>query len=170
MTNIDELFAPMKEAPVTGRGNYMSAGVYEVSINKVFQKDAFSGNKLFICEFTVEESNNDAHKPGTTGTWAPKLNGVAATSTFGDIKCLLFACMGKNGRDVPASDKDSHAFVAVLARAICGSETAKKELKALGVEEDAASLVIGTRVKLECAQTRTKAGHPFTRHTWSPAK
>jgi hypothetical protein len=168
MSTIDELFAPMRDAPIFGRGNYMGAGIYKVRLKKAFDKKSFKGPRLFIAEFEIVESSNEAHKPGTTGSWATKLEGDGAANAFGDIKCLMFALLGRNGRDVPASEGDAHTLVTAMARAVCGSDSAKAELKAQGVQ-DVEALVSGTEVALECAQVKTKAGHDFTRYTWSPS-
>ena len=155
-----------------GRGNYMAEGVFEVELAKLFLKASFKGPILLICEFTIVSSSSPRHVPGSTGSWAPKIQGKAATSTFADAKSLALAAMGQGDA---ASDPEAHSLATLLVRATCGSDAAKAELKALGVE-DGASLLIGKRVHLETQQVKTAPsqmypqGGDFTRYTWSPSR
>jgi len=168
--DIDSLFAGMKEAPMFGRGNYMAEGVYEVDIAKLSLKPSFKGPIVLICEFIVKESSSPRHVVGSTGSWVSKIQGKAAASTFADAKCLALAAMSQVN-----ADPEAQALAALLVTATCGSEGAKAELKALGVDK-AEDLLIGKRVHLECLQVKTAPsvalpqGGDFTRYTWSPSR
>jgi hypothetical protein len=164
MPDIDKLFEGMGKAPMFGRGNYMAEGLYVVELTNVFVKPRFKGGNVFIAEFKILESNNDKHKVGTSGSWCPKLE---LPNTFGDIKSLVFASTGTDPKSVKAEDVEAHNDATLLARAACGSDSAKKELEAKGIKGEAASIV-GARVRLECIQTKTKENKDFTRYTWSP--
>lgn len=161
--NVDDLFKGMKTAKMFGRGNYMGEGDYVVEVTKCFTKKSFKGPVLFICEFTIVTSDNEKHKPGSTGTWAPKID---LQNTFGDIKSLMFSACGTDPKDVKDEDEEAHASATLLARAACGSETAIAELKAQGFDSVP---ILGSRVKLECRQIKTRANTDFTRYSWSPA-
>lgn len=163
MPDIDSLFAGMKTAKMFGRGNYMGEGLYVVGLEKLFVKPRFKGGNVFIAEFKIETSNNDKHKPGTTGSWCPKLE---LPNTFGDIKSLILSALGIDPKSVPDDDEKTHAQATLLARAACGSESAIAELKNAGIENWS---VVGRSVGLECLQTKTKEQKDFTRYTWSPA-
>jgi hypothetical protein len=166
--DIDKLFSGMQNAPMFGRGNYMGEGLFQVKITNVFVKPRFKGGNVFICEFQILESNNEKHKVGTTGSWCPK---IELPNTFGDIKSLMFAATGTDPKTVKAEDGALHGQASLLARAACGSESAKAELKQTfaqqGIDHDGS--IIGCEVRLECTQTKTKENKDFTRYTWSPA-
>lgn len=162
--DIDQLFKGMKDAPMFGRGVYMAEGVYEVEITNIFVKPRFKGGNVFVTEFKILESNNEKHKPGTTGSWVPK---IELPNTFGDVKSLMFAATGTDPKTVKAEDAALHAQASMLARAACGSESAKAELKQAGLDDPS---IVGCRVRLECTQTKTKAGGDFTRYAWAPAE
>ena len=159
--DIDTLFKGMKDAPMFGKGTYMGEGVYVVELTNLFVKQRWKGGNVFVAEFKVVESNNEKHKPGSSGSWVPKIENP---NTFGDIKSLVFAALGIP----PSVAKDNealHAQASMLARAVCGSEAAKAELKAAGVEDYS---LVGRQVRLECVQTKTKEQKDFTRYTWAP--
>ena len=162
--DIDQLFKGMKEAPMFGRGNYMNdEGVYLVELTNVFVKPRWKGGNIFVAEFKILESNNDAHKAGSSRSWAPKLE---LPNTFGDIKALVLAAIGTDPKSVTEADKALHEQATLLARAVCGSESAKAELKTAGIDDFS---LVGCRVRLETMPTKTKENKPFTRYTWSPA-
>lgn len=170
MDVIDQLFKGMADAPMFGRGNYLGEGMFEIELKKLFVKtQTFKGVALFICEFTILESSNPKHAPGSTGSWATKL---ALPNAFGDIKSLIFAAIGREPKDVPAEDRDAHEFATLLASAVCGSASAAAKLKDMPYDlpEGAESLLIGQRVHLETQMVKTKTGGDFTRHNFSPAK
>lgn len=167
--DIDELFSGMEKAEIFGRGNYMGEGAYDITLKSFGVKKRFKGGTVFIAEFTIDTSTNPKHAAGTTGSWVPKLE---LPNTFGDIKSLMFACLGLEPLRVPAGDP-LHAQATLLARAACGSEPARKELAALKDDDGqplglTAEMLIGSRVHLECVQTKTREGKDFTRYTFSP--
>ncbi len=163
--DVDSLFTGMAAAPVFGRGTFMSKGNYVVEIVKVFTKKTFKGADVLICEFKILESNTPEHLPGSSGSWVPKF---ATPNTFGNIKELIFAIFGKSAKDVPASS-DEHVLAATVARAACGSDTAKAELKSKYQIDNVDEIVIGARVTLACEPIKTKTGGDFTRYDWGPA-
>lgn len=173
--DIDTLFKGMAGAPIFGSGNYMGEGAYLVETTRMFVKPrAVKGGTVFICEFRILESTNPKHVVGTTGSWVPK---VELPNTFGDIKSLMLSILGVDPKSVGSTDPAEnpnyaealaqHAQAALLARAACGSETAKAELAKAGVTDE---IWLGQRVRLECSQITTRDGHPFTKHVWSPAE
>ncbi len=159
MADIEQMFSGMQAAPIFGRGNYMKEGNYTVKITNVFVKPRFKGGNVFVAEFEILESNNPEQKTGGTGSWVPK---IETPNTFGDIKSLMFACCGVDGKTIKNEDTKSHEQATLLAKAACGSEAAKT---ALNVQD---GFLVGKQVRLECTMITTKAGTPFTRYTWSP--
>lgn len=160
MADIEQMFSGMQAAPIFGRGNYMKEGNYLVEITNIFVKPRFKGGNVFVAEFRILESDNVDQKAGGTGSWVPK---IETPNTFGDIKSLMFACSGVDGKTVKNEDTGKHAQATLLAKAACGSEAAKTTL---GVQD---GFLVGSKVRLECVQITTKAGTPFTRYTWSPS-
>lgn len=164
--DIDAVLGGMADAPIYGSGNYMSAGRYLVALRKMKVIKSFEGALLFIAEFEIISSTNAAHAPGTTGSWAAKLEGKGAKSTLAEIKCLVCACLGIDASSVPAGSPD-HQLAAALATAACGSEKAKAALAAM---PDAPTVdeLLGSRVVLECTPKQTDSGGTFTKYNWSP--
>lgn len=170
--DIDALFDGMQKAAVFGRGNYMGEGEYKVAIKslKVQASQKKRGETFFVCEFelvTVYKTNDpEKHRVGTSGTWLPKFS---QQSTFGNIKELMFAILGRRGSDVPDSETEAHELATAMATASCGSENGKATLKQerFGID-DIGALVQGTEVLLTCVQTKTKEGGDFTRYQWAP--
>lgn len=162
MADIDALFGGMQNAPIFGRGNYMKEGNYLVQITNIFVKPRFKGGNVFVAEFKVLESDNPEQKVGGSGSWVPK---IETPNTFGDIKSLMFAATGTDPKHVKNEDSKAHGEATRMAKAACGSESAKAELAKEGIED---GFLIGLKVKLECNVVKTKAGTDFTRYTWSP--
>ncbi len=168
MVDIDQIFKGQAEADVFGRGNYMQPGVYVVETKNLFVKNGFKGNS-FIAEFTIIESSNPAHAPGTTGSWVLKF---AWPATLGHITKFVMACLGveptKENLDNPKIRKQ----VEVVTRASCGSDTARAELGA----KYQPGMLNGIRLQLECSlqKTNPKPGKPeggdFTSYSWSPVQ
>ncbi len=152
----------MAKAEIFGAGNYMEEGLYVVETKNVFVKEGFKG-KSFIFEFTVIESNNAAHAPGTSGSWVLKF-------TFGNITRLVMALLGYENTKENQQNETIRKEVELIVRAACGSDTAKKELG--DVYSD--GMLIGIRVKLETTKRKTAPttekpqGGVHTNHDWSP--
>ena len=170
--DIDALFKGMKEATVYGRGNFMSEGEYEVLIKKVKVQasEKKRGEVFFVTEFTLDKIFNtvkpEKHVVGSTGTWLPKFS---QQSTFGNVKELMFAILGRNPADVPEAETETHELATAMATAACGSENGKATLKAKHQIEDINMLIEGARVRLTCVQVKTREGGDFTRYQWGPA-
>ncbi len=161
MPDIDAIFGGMNKAEIFGRGTYMKPGVYLVELTKVDVKPRRAGGNVFIAEFKVLESDNlEHHKPGSSGCWVPKIENA---NTFGDIKCLIFSATGVDPKQVRNDDTAKHEQATLMAKAACGSESAKK---ALNVDD---GFLNGAQVRLECTNIKTKTGMDFTRYTWGPA-
>lgn len=176
--NIDALFAGMAKADASGRGGSMDVGLYTVETKNILVKKGQDPKKpgdIFIVEFTVVESDNEKHKPGTSGSWVLRF---AWPATFGHITKFLYACLANTDPDAWAQTKANlddpakRELAERYARAICGSDTAKKEL---GAEyED--GMFLGVRLKLETKLQKTspKPGQPlggdFTAYFWGPGE
>lgn len=168
MDSIDKLFEGMAKAEIFGRGNFMEAGLYTVETTNIFVKDGFRG-KSFIAEFKILTSNNPNHAPGTSGSWVLKFEWPA---TYGHITKFVMALLGYDLTAKNQADPKIRKQCELVARAVCGSETAQKEL---GKEyED--GMLIGLQLGLECTVQKTapKIGKPqggdFTSFAWSPIK
>ncbi len=159
--DIDKLFDGMAKAPINGRGTFLTPGLYTVKLKNIFVKEGFKG-KSFITEFEIVTSNNDEHKPGSTRSWV--LN-FGKAQTFPDITKFMMACLGEDPA-VKANQDDAglKALAELFARAVCGSDTAPKELG----EDYRPGMFEGRELKLECTPYVTKAGTDFTVHAWSP--
>ena len=158
--DINSLFAGMAKAQMNSKGNYMGEGVYRIRSKSLKAKDGFKGKSL-IFEFEIVESNNQAHAPGSSGSYVVKLDKPQA---FGDIKALIFAlAMDLDPKSVksPEQDPQTHAQAAELVKAALDPAAAK----ALGVEPD---FLVGLELRLETIKIKTQKGGDFTVHNWSP--
>ncbi len=163
--DIDKLFDGMARAEIFGKGNYLEDGIYTVEMRNIFAKEGHKG-KSFICEFTILESSNAANPPGSSGSWVLNFSNKYA---FGTIAELVLALLGYENTRENQTDPTIRKQVELVARAVCGSETAQKELGA--DYED--GMLLGIRVKLETTKratqpTATKPAGTFTAHKWSP--
>lgn len=175
--NIEQIFKGMRDQPVFGRGTYINeTGDFVVEIRKLLAKasEQKRGETFFICEFSIVESDNEKHPAGASRSWTSKFS---QQSTFGNIKELMFAAIGKHGTDVPLTD-DAHELVSALATAACSEQngadvpSALATLKKFGINgmEGVSDLLVGTHVRLRTVQTKTRAGGDFTRHVWAPVE
>jgi hypothetical protein len=170
--DIDQLFSGMAKADASGRGTFMKPGLFVVETKSIFVKDGFKG-KSFIVEFTIVESNTAEHKPGTAGSWILKFKWPA---TFGHITRFVYALLANADPELwrptkeNLDDPQKREIAELYARAMCGSDTAKKELG----EEYADGMFIGQKLKLETTMQKTnpKPGQPeggdFTAYSWAP--
>jgi len=175
--DIESLFSGMKEAPVFGRGSYITeSGDFVVELDKILVKTSQKklGETFFICEFKILESTSASNPVGASRSWTAKFS---QRNTFGNIKELMFAVLGKVGKDVPETDKDSHELVTALSTAACSTDggkdvpSAMATLKRLaGIEsiEEVHAIVTGSKLLLRTVQTKTQAGGDYTRHIWAP--
>lgn len=162
MSNIDALFDGMPDADLNNKGNYMGPGRFLVETKAIKYKDSKHRGKSYIIEFTVVESTNPAHEPGSSGSWVIKLDKPQA---WGDIKAFMMALamdIDPKTAKTPKQDPELHAKATELAKAAISAEHAQK----LGAEED---FLLGLPVRLETTMTKTQKGGDFTIHAWSPA-
>ena len=165
MADIDKLFGGMAKAEIFGRGNYMSEGLYVVQTKNIFVKDGYKGQS-FIAEFEILESNNEKHAVGSSGSWVLKFKWPA---TFGHITRFVMALLGYADTKANQDDPEIRKQCELVARAVCGSEVARKELGA----EYEEGMLTGIKLKLECVMQKTAPGPgkplggDFTAYTWS---
>jgi hypothetical protein len=169
--SIEDLFAGMATATMSGGGNYMTPGQYVVEVVNIRLKSGYKG-RSFIFEFRIVESNNPNHPVGSSGSYVilldnpdPKKRGYA----FGDMKAVFFALDGKDPKKVkdPAVDPQAHEEAVELSKLALQEDYCKEK----GLEP---GFLSGTRVKLECRTKKTNPspqkpqGGEFTVHDWSP--
>lgn len=166
---VESYFAGMAEAkPMSGGQYFKGEGRFSLETKRMFVNNGHKG-KFFIAEFEVKESTSPLDPVGATRSWSVPLEGERVKYSFGDIKNLIFALMGKNPSDVGAPNENPklHQEATELVAAACDSEYAKK--KGVGSED-----LIGLPVDLETRFKATKpkpgqaVGGTFTIHTWSP--
>ncbi len=172
--NIDALFGNMAKADINGSGTYMGEGLYVVEIKTIFVKEGRNPAKpgdSFICEFTVLESSNANHAPGSSGSYVLKFSNPY---TLGNIAELVIALLGYENSKENQKNSDIREQADVVVRATCGSDKGKAELAELraALGEDYGTLT-GKKLRLECVKKPTlpKNGKPageFTVHKWSP--
>ncbi len=160
--DIDQILSGMAKAEIFGSGNYMSPGLYTVETKRVFVKDGFKG-KTFVAEFTVLESNNPKHTPGSSGSWVLKFEWKA---TFGHITKYVAAILGLDPNDKKVqADPAIRQQIELIVRAACGSDIAKKELG----EEYEEGMLEGVQLRLECSTQQTVGKkQDFTVYNWTP--
>ncbi len=140
------LFEGVEGAKVGQGGVYFLAGNYLVEVEKVLAKRSRKKEDLFIVEAGILESDNAQRKAGSSASWIVNFKHDAA---LGNIKGFLAACNGIDPGDRAKVDEE-------ITEDVC--EYAVDDENPLS----------GTRVKLSCVMTQTKAGGDFTLHLWSP--
>jgi len=173
MGGIDDLFAGMAKADANGRGGNTQPGLYEVEIGEAFVKKGQNPKKpgdSFIVKFTFVESNNDAHPPESSSSWVLKFTWPA---TFGHITKFVYALLDAidpegdwEATEANLKNKEKRELAEKFARAMCQSDTAKKELGDLW-EDD---MFKGVKLRLETKMAKTGSGGDFTEHYWSAPK
>ena len=173
--NIDALFSGMAKADASSRGGKVEVGLYTVELKNILVKEGRDPKKpgsIFVAEFTFIESDNPNHKPGTTGSQVLRF---AWPATFGHITRLVYAILGNSDPEAWAptkanlEDPAKRELAEKYVRAMCGSESAKREL---GAEyEDGAFLGVRLRLETKLQKTAPKPGQPdggdFTSYIWS---
>lgn len=135
----------------------MQDGEYRVAIRsmRVEASQKKRGETIFVCAFDA---------PTGRGEWRPRFS---QASTFGNIKELMFALLGRRGADVPDDAAEEHRFATAMATAACGSENGKATLERFGIA-DVGTFVADAEVMLTRATLTTREGGTFTRHQWAP--
>ena len=166
MPDIDTLFKGMRDARMSRPKTYMAYGRYLVELKEIKSKRSEKdGSDLFIAGFTVVESDNDQHKPGSEGSWT--LSGQRLQYGLGEIKQLILSVMGVDWHNIVEGGQE-HSAASLLLRYVLGSPSAAAEIAALPEHErPTPDFYKGTKVRLETKpKSETK---PFTRHFWTPA-
>ncbi len=169
VSNIDFLFRDMANAKMGRPKTFMDYGRYKVELKDLIIKPSEKdGQPVFICRFTVLDSDNPKHKPGSEGSWT--LSGKTLQYGQGEIKALILSILGIDPRGLTENAPEHHT-ASLLFRWVLGSESAKKEIEALPeASRPAADFYRGVQVALETkAKKSDKTNKEFTRHFWSPA-
>jgi hypothetical protein len=169
VANVDFLFRDMANAKMGRPKTFMDYGRYQVELKDLIIKPSDKdGQPVFICRFTIIESDNDKHKPGSEGSWT--LSGKSLQYGQGEIKALILSILRIDPRSLSDNAPEHHA-ASLLFRWVLGSPSAKQEVEALPeASRPAENFYQGVRVVLE-TKPKTSAKEPdkvFTRHFWSP--
>lgn len=147
------------DAKVSKRGNYMKPGKYLVKIQSVKEvKGQKAGEKFFIVEMKVLESNNPEIAVGAEKAWVVKMENVMALP---NIKAFVAAASGvdpfvENAKDLV------EAFWTKMHPA--GEQMTFSRIVSEMVVQ--ANALEGVDMGLECVTTTTQEGNPFTVHNW----
>lgn len=169
--DIDSLFAGMAKADASGRGGNMGPGLYTVETKNILVKKGQNPKKpgdSFIVEFTILESNNEAHAIGSSGSWVQK---TIWPSFFGNVTKFVYALLGNIDSEGWAAtvenlkDEKKRTTAEQYARAMCGSDKAIKELG----EEYEQGMFSKQKLKIEIVMEKTTSGGDFTAYKWSSA-
>lgn len=170
--NIDALFEGMAKADTSGRGGHMHPGVYVVRTKNILVKEGRNPKKpgnSFIVEFEIVETcDAEKHKIGSSGSWVQK---VTWPAFFGNVTKFVYACLATTDPDAWAQTKENlgdpekRVLAEVYARAMCGSDAAKRELGSEWEE----GVFLGLDLRLETALEKTSTGGDFTAYKWGPA-
>lgn len=136
------LFTGANEAKVGGGGVYFLDGIYRVEVVRAFVMQSRKKEDLFIAEFKILESDNDARRAGMRCSWCVSLKQDAA---LGNIKGFVAAATDTD----PEDDQEDW-----------------EEAIEMAVSKD--NPLAGAIVDLEATTVKTRAGNDFTKHTWSP--
>ena len=99
MTQALNPFAGVRDAQISGSGNYLGAGNYELEITKMEWVNAQEGYQALVVAFTIIESDNPKFKAGQEASWFQKKN----ESFKAEAKAFCIAAVGYDHR------KEEHA-------------------------------------------------------------
>lgn len=134
-----DAFDKIGDADASERSVYPIPGVYPLLYCERLKmiQSKLSGDDMFIAEFTILDSNVDSRPKGTSMSWVCNLRHLPSP---GNIRSFLAAL-----NDTAVEEVDAEG-----ARVCCSDENPCR----------------GRLVRLEAAETATKAGTPFTICKW----
>lgn len=132
------VFDQIGNAEVNGQGVYPIPGQYELTVRALKLIKNNSKHDVFVAEFDIDESTEDARPAGTQMSWVANL--TKHVSAPGNVRRFLAALGGVSIEEVGASDAEA------------------------AVADD--NPFAGTRIRLEATNTKTKAGGDFTQCNW----
>lgn len=152
MTNaMDRIFTDFKDADPTsggGGGDYITgSGEHVVEIKQIKFKESDTDSRVwFVVEFTVLETTSESVKKGEVYAWVHDMTNKFFGASH--VKQFIAAAIGFEPKSQEAKD--------------IGRDTVEEAWA-----ED--QPFTGEKVNLETRNKKTKAGHDFTVHSWTPA-
>jgi hypothetical protein len=98
-------------------------------------------DEFFVVDFHILESTNPELPRGSTGTWMAKLTGKYPALALADVKAFVMAATDSTEADVGEAE---------VTEAVSGDGT----------------LLAGSQVVVTVEDVRTKAGAPFSKHSF----
>jgi hypothetical protein len=146
------------DAKVTKRGSYMKPGKYLVKILAVKEVKGQRGGEFFIVEMKVLESNNPEISVGSEKAWVVKMDNLMALP---NIKGFVSAASGVD----PLVDNAKDLVEAFWTKIHPAGEhmSFSRIVSEMVVQANALE---GVDMGLECVNTTTQEGNPFTVHNW----
>lgn len=154
------VFSRVREAKVSGGGQYFEPGLYRVRIKetKLIDSSKDAGKQFFIIETVVIDSNNEKIPSGVDRSQVIPLG---ETMSLPNIKAFIAAASGVDPLDEEVNEK-VEAFWSKLA----GEAVDFEKVCDLFTETNP---VEGEEMSLECVEITTKGKkQPFTKHNWEP--
>lgn len=168
----EEMMKRMQDAPKPTSRNKLGIGLYTVEIKKTFIKkwnDPLKSNgHSYIAEFTILESSNPNHPPGSSGSWSCTWEGL-----YGPENVRQFVSCATGVVDKDASSKLAFASMNSDELPSFFKEAVGRCLEELKTQNKGEAMppnfLAGAKLKLERKDIITKAGNPFTVYDWSKA-
>lgn len=170
--SIDQLFAGMATAEISGSGTYMEDGLYKIETKSIFVKKGVNPSKpgdSFVAEMKILESNNPAHPVGSTASYVLKFT-PGNKYVMGNVVEFVMALLGYSNTKTNQADPEIRKEVDLVARAACGSEQAQKELGDAFSKDMLHGIPLNLEVRKKATAPKPPTNLPgvFTVHKWSP--
>lgn len=165
------IFDGVEDAKFSGGGSYFSRGTYLVRIDATKVIESAMGKGTFVAiEGTVvetlapiyEETDNLYGRPHpascTPGFMGSQLIKMSQPSAMGNVRNAMEAI----ARSTPYPLEDGTDGVLWYSEGFDLTQFCERAVSGDGTK------FAGTVVKLRCEVIQTRAGNPFTKHTWAP--
>jgi hypothetical protein len=148
---MSNLWQGLRQAQVFERGNYLSPGSYDLSVNRALLKQTQKSGLGFIVEFEVISSTAQAHPVGSIATWFQKM--ASPSIAFSAIKEFLLAVLNLDPRrDIQTIGMQVDPVIETIMDHVVSE----------------ANPLSGMFVHAEAFQTLTQKGTDFTAIRWTP--
>lgn len=161
IANNSSIWDGIEQAEIYERGRYVEPNfVGLVCITKTEYKVTRAKGTAFIVEMEVEETNLEAHPVGSKISWYQSLNDKDIA--FSAILEWAAACVGIR--------KHQKEEIAALKKVdpTTGRSVIKDVMKE-ATDKPTDNDFIGTKLRLQTVQTKTKKNTDFTRYEFAPA-
>ena len=136
------IFKGIEKEQVVGGGQYLTPGSYTLEVEEVktFSSQKVRGRNYFVSEFTILSTTSPEYAPGGRVSWLVNM-------------------------DQPSALANIKGFAISLSPDMAEDDVTVDAMEHLISSDNPAS---GSKVQATAYNVKTKAGHDFTKVSWSP--